>query len=207
MYISFAMLYNYTCTEIYNKVSIHQMWELSVWRYDLYDGHPFLLVAKPGIISADVMIIHLTWATSLWWLYNQSSCSPQGYKITITMNYLYSAFFCPSCQSLHDMYVYACMYIYDICIYMNVLMTATSSAQSLPVIMSVKKKWQKSEGREDGHGGCSVSLAAVLLAITNKARCRRLRVVTVIDITCHCCCCCVLLFFSVSETVSVPVVK
>ena len=61
--------------------------------------------------------------------------------------------------------------------------------------------------REDGHGECSVSLAAVLLAITNKARCRRLRVVTVIDITCHCCCCCVLLFFSVSETVSVPVVK
>ena len=59
------------------------------------------------------------------------------------MNYLYSAFFCPPCQSLHDMYVYACMYIYDICIYMNVLMTATSSAQSLPVIMSVKKKWQK----------------------------------------------------------------
>ena len=30
------------------------------------------------------------------------------------MNYLYSAFFCPPCQSLHDMYVYACMYIYDI---------------------------------------------------------------------------------------------
>ena len=61
--------------------------------------------------------------------------------------------------------------------------------------------------REDGHGECSVSLAAVLLAITNMARCRRLRVVTVIDIICHCCCCCFLLFFSVSETVSVPVVK
>ena len=62
--------------------------------------------------------------------------------------------------------------------------------------------------REDGHGECSVSLAAVLLAITNMARCRRLRVVTVIDIICHCCCCCCfLLFFSVSETVSVPVVK
>ena len=41
--------------------------------------------------------------------------------------------------------------------------------------------------REDGHGECSVSLAAVLLAITNMARCRRLRVVTVIDIICHCC--------------------
>ena len=59
--------------------------------------------------------------------------------------------------------------------------------------------------REDGHSACSVSLAAVLLAITNMAR-RRLRVVTVIDIICHCCCC-FLLFFSVSETVSVPVVK
>ena len=59
---------------------------------------------------------------------------------------------------------------------------------------------------EDGHSECSVSLAAVLLAITNMARCRRLRVVTVIDIICHCCCC-FLLFFSDSETVSVPVVK
>ena len=77
-------------------------------------------------------------------------CSPWlcfhiAYKITITMNYLYSAFFCPPCQSLHDMYVCAFMYRYDICIciYMYVLMTATSSAQSLLVIMSVKKKWQK----------------------------------------------------------------
>ena len=44
-------------------------------------------------------------------------------------------------------YVCMCMnvYIHDICIciYMDVLMTATSSAQSLSVIMSVKKKWQK----------------------------------------------------------------
>ena len=40
-------------------------------------------------------------------------CFRIGYKITKTMNYLYSAFFCPPCQSLHAR---ACLYICDICI-------------------------------------------------------------------------------------------
>ena len=127
------------------------------------------------------------------------------------MNYLYSAFFCPPCQSLHDMYVYACMYIYDIW-YMYIYECADDCNKPSSIITSYyvcekEVTENPSVRREDGHGECSVSLAAVLLAITNKARCRRLRVVTVIDITCHCCCCCVLLFFSVSEIVSVPVVK
>ena len=55
--------------------------------------------------------------------------------------------------------------------------------------------------REDGHGECSVSLAAVLLAITNMARCRRLRVVTVIDIICHCCCCFFVVFLRLRNSV------
>ena len=52
--------------------------------------------------------------------------------------------------------------------------------------------------REDGHGDCSVSLAAVLLAIAKMACCRRLRVVTVIDIICHCCCCLFVVFLGLS---------
>ena len=56
------------------------------------------------------------------------------------------------------------MYMY---IFMYVLMTATSSVQSLSVIVSAKKVTENpSVKREDGHGDCSVSLAAVLLAIT-----------------------------------------
>ena len=143
-------------------------------------------------------------------------CSPWlcfhiGYKITKTMNYLYSALFCPPCQSLHDMCVCACMYIYDICICIYIYGCADDCNKLSSIIISyyVYEKEvteNPSVRREDGHGECSVSLAAVLLAITNMARCRRLRVVTVIDIICHCCCC-FLFFFSVSETVSVPVVK
>ena len=144
-------------------------------------------------------------------------CSPWlcfciGYKITITLNYLHSALFCPPCQSLHDMYVCAFMYMYDICIciYIYVCPDDCSKLGSITISYYVcgrEVTENPSLKREDGHGDCSVSLAAVLLAITKMAYCRRLRVVTVqIDIICHYCDC-FLLFFSVLETVNVPVVK
>ena len=150
--------------------------------------------------------------------HSKSCCdqsSPARRTITITMNYLYSAFFCPPCQSLYDMYVCACMYVYIwymIYVYVYIYGCADDCNKLSSIIISYyvcekEVTENPSVRREDGHGEYSVSLAAVLLVITNMARCRRLRVVTMIDIICHCCCCCFLLFFSVSETVSVPVVK
>ena len=128
-------------------------------------------------------------------------CSRVGYKITITMNYLYSALFCPPCQSLHDMYVCACMYVY---IYdCNKLSSIIISYY----VCEKEVKENPSVKREDDHGDCSVSLAAVLLAVTKMACCRRLRVVTVIVIICHCCCYFFFFFCPVSETVTVPVVR
>ena len=173
------------------------------------------------ITEAKTQVFWLVYDRSLQFSIRGASCdlgcSPWlcfhiGYKITITMNYLYSAFFCPPCQSLHDMYVCACMYVYIWYMYMYIYGCADDCNKLSSIIISYyvcekEVTENPSVRREDGHGECSVSLAAVLLAITNMARCRRLRVVTVIDIICHCCCCCFLLFFSVSETVSVPVVK
>ena len=108
-------------------------------------------------------------------------------------------------------YVCMCMYVYIWYMYMYIYGCADDCNKLSSIIISYyfyekEVTENPSVRREDGHGECSVSLAAVMLAITNMARCRRLRVVTVIDIICHCCCC-FLLFFSVSETVSVPVVK
>ena len=53
--------------------------------------------------------------------------------------------------------------------------------------------------REDDHGDCSVSLAAVLLAITKMACCRWPEVVTVIVIICYFCCFFVCFFFIVQK--------
>ena len=124
-------------------------------------------------------------------------CSPWlcfriGYKITITMNYLYSAFFCPPCQRLHDMYICACMYMYMyMYIYIYVCPDDCNKLSSIIISYHICEKEvteYPSVKRDDGHGDCSVSLTAVLLAIIKMACCRRLRVVTVIDIICQCCC-------------------
>ena len=91
-------------------------------------------------------------------------------------------------------YVCMCMYVYIWYMYMYIYGCADdcNKLSSITISYYVCEKEvtdNPSVRREDGHGECSVSLAAVLLAITNMARCRRLRVVTVIDIICHCCCC------------------
>ena len=169
--------------------------------------------------SKDSDIVAGLWslaAVQYSWCEMWLGCSPWlcfriGYKMMITMNYLYSAFFCPPCQSLHDMYVCACMYVYIWHMYMYIYVCSDDCNKLSSIIISyyvcAKEVTENhSVKRDDDHGDCSVSLAAVLLAITKMACCWRLRVVTVIDIICHCCCC-FLLFFSVSETVTVPVVK
>ena len=68
-------------------------------------------------------------------------CSPWlcfriGYEITITMNYLYSALFCPPCQSLQDMYVCACMYIYVWYMYMYICVCLDDCNKLSPIIIS-----------------------------------------------------------------------
>ena len=108
-------------------------------------------------------------------------------------------------------YVCMCMYVYIWYMYMYIYVCADDCNKLSSIIISYyvcekEVTENPSVKREDGHGECSVSLAAVLLAITKMVPCRWLRVVTVIDIICHCSCC-FLLFFSVSETVSVPVVE
>ena len=91
------------------------------------------------------------------------------------------------------MYVCACMYIYIwymyIYIYIYVLMTAIRSVQSLSVIMSVKKKWQKIPQ----WSGMMITVIALCrwgqFCLLFKMGCGRVRIVTVIVIICHCCYC------------------
>ena len=127
-------------------------------------------------------------------------CSPWlffriGYKITITMNYLHSAFFCPPCQSFHDMYVCAFMYIYDICICICIYLCMSWWLQQAQFnhyqLLCQQKKWQKILQ----WSGKMVTVTALCrwlqfcLLLLKWRVCRLLRVVTVIDIICHCCCC------------------
>ena len=88
-------------------------------------------------------------------------------------------------------YVCMCIYVYIyIYIYIYVLMTAICSVQSLSVIMSVKKKWQKIPQ----WSGMMITVIALcrwgqFCLLFKMACCGRVRVVTVIVIICHCCYC------------------
>ena len=88
-------------------------------------------------------------------------------------------------------YVCMCMYVYIWYMYIYVCPDDCNKLSSIIISYYFCEKEvteNPSVNREDDHGDCSVSLAAVLLAITKMACCRRFRIVTVIDIICHCCC-------------------